>query len=163
MSYVSIPVRVKTAIVKQCWAGAKVAKVCREHGVSRRSVYYWLEDAEQAIQDALKEASDPAKQNNILAILQKDNAKLRDEMAKVRNSLKAISQKTHLRISETSPQHEVRPGLCLKCRHDEILKNGRYRVKDAQRDDVLEGTDWVQRFVCKQCGTRVYLTGKKGR
>lgn len=163
MSYTNIPADLKTAVVKQCMAGAKIARICREKGVSRRSVHYWLRHAERGVEDALKDESDPTKQSSVIAKLRNDNAKLREEILKVRKQVKVLSQKSHLRISHTAPQHEVRPALCLKCRHDEILKNGKYRVKNAERDDVIDGTDLVQRFICKQCGTRVYLSGKKGR
>ncbi len=163
MSYTEIQVHVKKAVVRQCWAGGKIAEISREYGVSRRSVYYWLEIADAGLEDVLKDEFDPTKQSSILAKLQRENAELRHEIVGMRNSIDALSQNSQLRISVKSPKHEIRPGLCLKCRNDEVLKNGKYRVKDTERDDVIEGTEFVQRFICKQCGTRVYLAGKKGR
>lgn len=160
MPYREIDLATKLEVVKEYWRRQKVAPVARHYRVSRDSVYEWINMAEVGISEALRSEKDISKPTNLVRRLEEENKALRDELQEVQETNIVLSQTSHLKVSLKSGEHEIRPGQCLKCKSEQIWKNGKYEVTDRKRKDIIKGTDLVQRFICKRCGTRIYL-GKK--
>lgn len=162
MPYREVDSATKCEVVKEYWRKRKIAPIARFYGVSRHSVYDWVRMAEVGIRDALRSEKDASKQVNLLNKLKEENSTLKSKLHNMYNINRIISQNLQLRVTlKKLEEHEIRPGQCLKCKSWEIRKNGKYEVKDKERKDIIRGTNLVQRFTCKRCGTRIYLS-KKG-
>ena len=143
-------VEVKLAIVKEAWAGRKIAQVSRKYKVCRDSIYTWMQMATQACLHAFSPKKRGPKFKKVVShgeiILF-----LEQKVSEIETEIKRISQ-TSQTIPSTKYAKLVRPDRCPHCDHSRILLNGYYSVKTASGE-------WVDipRFICKRCRKRVYL------
>lgn len=161
MPYREVDLATKCEVVKEYWRKKDVPQIVQDYDVSRRSVYDWVNIAESGISDALRSDKDTSKQINLVSKLEKEKNALMDDLREMCERYKTLSQSSQLKTSLKLEEHEIRPGQCLKCRSTEILKNGKYKVINKKRRDIIKGTDLIQRFICKKCGTRIYLSKKR--
>jgi transposase-like protein len=141
---------VKLAIVKEAWAGHKIAQIARKYQVCRDSIYTWMHMATQACLQAFG----PQKRGpKFKKLADKDQliASLKNQITQFEYELKIISQNSHVQLSSKYAKL-LRPDRCPYCGHSRILLNGAYSVKT---DDG--SLTKIPRFICKQCHKRVYL------
>lgn len=141
---------VKLAIVKEAWAGRKIAQIARKYKVCRDSIYTWIHTATQACLHAfsLKKRGPKFKK-----LVNKDEIilSLEQKVSESETEIKRLSQ-DYQTIPSLKYAKLIRPDRCPHCGHSRILLNGYYSVK------ATNGS-WVDipRFICKQCRKRVYL------
>ncbi len=140
---------VKLTIVKEAWAGRKIAQIARKYKVCRDSIYTWMHLATQACLRAFRPQKRGPKfkrlitnEENILSLKQKVS-ELESEINRISHNHQSIPSHKYARL--------VRPDRCPHCGHPRILLNGYYPVKDAHGTLVD-----IPRFICKQCRKRVY-------
>ena len=141
---------VKLAIVKEAWAGRKIAQIARRYKVCRDSIYVWMHMATQACVHAFLPQKRGPKFKNVLSH-EEIIFSLEQKVSELESEINRISQTSH-GIPSTQYAKLVRPNHCPHCGYTRILLNGHYSVKTA--DGAL--TD-IPRFICKQCRKRVYL------
>lgn len=141
---------IKLAIVKEAWAGRKIAQIARKYRVCRDSVYTWMQMATQACLHAFGPQKRGPKFKKLVnhgeIILS-----LEQKVSELESEIKRISQ-TSQTIPSTKYAKLVRPDRCPHCGHSRILLNGYYPVKAASNELVD-----IPRFICKRCRKRVYL------
>jgi len=140
----------KLAIIKEAWAGRKIAQIARKYRVCRDSIYTWMHTATQACLHALS----PQKRGPKFKKLLKSEEVILSLEQKVSNLEMEIKRLSHDSQSIPSVKYAnlVRPDHCPHCGHTRILLNGHYPVKGADGAFVD-----LPRFICKQCRKRVYL------
>lgn len=140
---------VKLAIIKEAWAGHKIAQIARKYRVCRDSIYGWMQLATQACLQAFSPQKRGPKFKNL-----PDNDQvlinLQEKISQLENEIKNIS---HNSQSIPSIQYAklLRPEKCPYCGNARILLNGYYPVKTTGGSL----TD-MPRFICKKCRKRVY-------
>ena len=141
---------VKFAIVKEAWAGRKIAQIARKYRVCRDSIYTWMHIAAQSCLHALS----PQKRGPKFKKLLKNEEVIFSLEQKVSDLESEIKRLSHDSQSIPSVKYAklVRPDRCPHCGHTRILLNGYYPVKGADGTFVD-----MPRFICKQCRKRVYL------
>jgi transposase-like protein len=140
----------KLAIVKEAWAGRKIAQIAKKYKVCRDSIYTWMQLATQACLHAFSPKKRGPKFKKLLnpeeVILS-----LEERVSDLENEIKRNSHN-----SQTIPSLKyaklIRPDHCPHCGHPRILLNGYYPVK-TQDGTFVD----MPRFICKQCRKRVYL------
>lgn len=140
---------VKLAIVKEAWAGQKIAQIARKYRVCRDSIYGWMQLATSACLQAFSPQKRGPKFKNLT---DKDQllTDLQEKISQLENEIKNISQNSQV-IPSIQYAKLLRPEQCPHCGHTRILLNGYYPVKTA------EGTlNDMPRFICKKCRKRVY-------
>ncbi|OPX85838.1 MAG: hypothetical protein A4E53_03317 [Pelotomaculum sp. PtaB.Bin104] len=150
MPYRPIDTEARLSIVKQYWAGQKIAELERQYNVDRDSIHIWINKAELALIDALSPKK-PGPKKDPMDQLLKRNTELEQINRKLQIQLQELSQNSHIKIGVDRRQIDLRPGTCPTCGCDTIWKNGTYVRKDAH----------VQRFRCSSCGTKIFLDVKK--
>ncbi|MBS3920886.1 MAG: helix-turn-helix domain-containing protein [Deltaproteobacteria bacterium] len=140
----------KLAIVKEAWAGRKIAKVARKYQVCRDSIYTWMHAASQACLHALSPQKRGPKfkklleREEVILSLEQKVSGLESEIKRLSHDSQSIPSVKYAKL--------VRPDRCPHCGHTRILLNGYYPVKEADGAFVD-----MPRFICKQCRKRVYL------
>ena len=140
---------VKLTIVKEAWAGRKIAQIARKYKVCRDSIYTWMHLATQACLHAFLPQKRGPKFKRLITN-EKIIPSLKQRVAELEREIKRISQ-NHQSIPSHKYARLVRPDRCPHCGYPRILLNGYYQVKDAQ--GTLVNTP---RFICKECRKRVY-------
>jgi len=141
---------VKLAIVKEAWAGRKIAQIARKYRVCRDSIYTWMHMATQACLHAFNPKKRGPKfkklvnKEEIILSLEQKASELESEINRVSHNYQTIPSTKYAKL--------VRPDCCPHCGHTRILLNGYYPVK-ATNGDLVD----IPRFICKQCRKRVYL------
>jgi len=141
---------VKFAIVKEAWAGRKIAQISRKYRVCRDSIYSWMHTATQACLHALSpqkrgpKFKKALKSEEVILSLEQKVSNLESEIKRLSHDSQSIPSVKYARL--------VRPDRCPHCGHTRILLNGYYPVKGADGAFVN-----MPRFICKQCRKRVYL------
>ena len=140
----------KFVIVKEAWAGRKIAQISRKYRVCRDSIYIWMQMATQACLHAFSPKKRGPKfkkllknEEVILSLEQKVSA-LESEIKRLSHDSQSIPSVKYAKL--------IRPDRCPHCGHTRILLNGYYPVKGADGTFVD-----MPRFICKQCRKRVYL------
>jgi len=150
MSYIHPTPEVKLDIVKEAWAGCKIAQITKKYKVCRDSIYTWMQMATQACLQAFS----PKKRGpKFKKLVTQEEALLclEEKVSDLEIEIKRISQTSQV-IPSTQYAKLIRPDHCPHCGHPRVLLNGSYSVKTASG----ELTD-IPRFICKQCRKRVYL------
>ncbi len=129
----------KWSAVKKVLGGDDVAEVARSTGVSRPTIYHWLNVAEQAA----------------LAAFARDTPG-RPSVASGEEAIYFSEQLQHV-LSEyhkiTAPsQRTPGPPTCPKCHSVRILRNGKVETK---------AYGLRQRFWCRRCSISIYVDLKK--
>jgi len=141
---------VKLTIVKEAWAGRKIAQIARKYKVCRDSIYTWMHLATQACLHAFHpqkrgpKFKRPITNEEIILSLEQKVSELESEIKTISHNHQSIPAHKYARF--------VRPDRCPHCGHPNILLNGYYSVKSANGTLVH-----IPRFICKQCRKRVYL------
>ena len=140
----------KLAIVKEAWAGRKIAQIARKYKVCRDSIYTWMHIATQTCLHAFSPQKRGPKfkklssKEEVIVSLEQKVSELEYEINRMSQTSQAIPSAKYAKL--------VRPDHCPHCGHHRVLLNGYYSVKTASG----ELTD-IPRFICKQCRKRVYL------
>jgi len=140
---------VKFAIIKEAWAGRKIAQIARKYKVCRDSIYTWMQLATQACLHAFRPKKRGPKFKKLLKT-KEVILSLEEKVSDLESEIKRISHD-----SQTVPSLKytklIRPDHCPHCGHTRILLNGSYPVKREDGSFVD-----MPRFICKQCRKRVY-------
>ena len=150
MPYRPIDTETRLNIIKQYWAGQKIADLERQFNVNRDSIHNWVNKAESAVKEALSPKK-PGPKKEPLDYLVKRNEELEQINQQLQIQLQQISHNSHLVVGVNRRQIDLRPGSCPSCGCDTIWKNGTYTRKDGD----------VQRFRCSTCGTKIFMEVKK--
>lgn len=150
MPYRPIDTEARLSIVKQYWAGQKIAELERQFNVDRDSIHVWINKAESALKDALSPKK-PGPKKDPMDQLLKRNMELEQTNKELLIHLQDKSHNSHITIGVDRRQLDLRPGACPTCGCDTIWKNGTYARKDTL----------VQRFRCSACGTKIFMELKK--
>lgn len=150
MPYRPIDTETRLNIVKQYWAGHKIAELERQFDVDRDSIHIWINKAETALIDALSPKK-PGPKKDPMDKLLKRNKELEKINEVLQKQLQQLSHESQITIGVDHRQLDLRPGACPSCGCNTIWKNGTYIRKDAH----------VQRFRCSACGTKIFMEVKK--
>jgi len=150
MSNIHPTAEVKLDIVKEAWAGRKVAQIAKKYKVCRDSIYTWMQIATQACLQAFSPKKRGPKFKKLVT-QEETILSLEEKVSELESEINRISQ-TSQAIPSTKYAKLIRPNHCPHCGHHRILLNGHYSVKTA-RGDLTD----IPRFICKQCRKRVYL------
>lgn len=150
MPYRPIDTEDRLNIVKQYWAGQKIAELERRFNVDRDSIHIWINKAESALKDALSPKKPGPKKDPVDQLL-KRNMELEQINTQLQIQLQQISHDSHIMVGVNRRQLDLRPGLCPSCGCDTIWKNGTYIRKDGH----------MQRFRCSSCGAKIFMEVKK--
>jgi transposase-like protein len=143
MSYRTIDAQQKVDAVKSFWAHEKIARIAKNLGTSRATIYAWIALAEEA----MKAAFEQTQPGPCGKTLQEENAALRDELQKV---YYVYHQSSHL--ESASDAGAEAPSVCATCGSAQIRKNG---TLSSERQGLR------QRYSCRQCSWSVYVVLKK--
>ena len=142
--------KIKLFIIKEAWAGRKIAQIARKYKVCRDSIYTWMHMATQACLDTFRpkkrgpKFKKLIKPEKIISSLEQKVSELEDEIKKLSQNYQTIPSLKYAKL--------LRPDRCPHCGHTKILLNGYYPVKAANGTQVD-----IPRFICKKCRKRVYL------
>lgn len=150
MPYRPIDTETRLGIVRQYWAGQKIAELERQFQVDRDSIHIWIKKAEAALREALSPKK-PGPKKDPIARLTKRNAELEKINEQLRIQLQQLSQNSQVIVGVNRRQLVQRPSTCPSCGCDVIWRNGTYDRKDNK----------VQRFRCSTCGTKIIMEVKK--
>ena len=120
---------VKFAIVKEAWAGRKVAQIARKYRVCRDSIYTWMHTTTQACLHALSPQKRGPKFKKFLG-REEDVLSLEQKVSDLEYEIKRLSHDSQT-IPSVKYAKLVRPERCPYCGHTRILLNGYYPVKGA--------------------------------
>ncbi len=164
----SISIKEKILIVCQVIAGEKIQSVAKKHGISRPSVYTWMGEALDVLEQALKlrKRGPKFKKGKVDA---KDKT-IEEQKEKIAELVNIISEKEKqikklkgkLNLQKNSL---TRPSKCPRCGFEKIYKNGTYKIRperlfeQLKKDKEIEIT--VQQFICPYCRSSVYTPEKK--
>ena len=128
---------VKLDIVKEAWAGRKIAKIARKYKVCRDSIYTWMHMATHACLQALspqkrgpKFKKLPSKEEVIVSLEQRVSD-IENEINRISHTSQAVPSAKYAKL--------VRPDRCPHCGHHRVLLNGYYSVKTASGEFHLWG------------------------
>lgn len=150
MPYRPIDTETRLNIVKQYWAGQKIAELERKFKVDRDSIHIWINKAEAALQDALSPKK-PGPKKDPLTEITKRNIELEKLNDQLQIQLQELSHNLHIAVGVNRRQLVQRPSACPSCGCDVIWRNGTYTRKDTQ----------IQRFRCSACSTKIFMEVKK--
>lgn len=150
MPYRPIDTETRLSIIKQYWAGQKIADLERQFNVNRDSIHNWVNKAESAVIEALS-TKKPGPKKDPLDHLVKRNEELEHINELLQIQLRQLSQDSQLLVGINRRQLDLRPGSCPSCGCNTIWKNGTYARKDGD----------IQRFRCSTCGTKIFMEVKK--
>ena len=143
MPFKKIDAQEKLNIVKEYWATKNMSLISRKSGISRTSLYSWIEQAENAVLETFQQIRPGPR----LQDLQEENKTLKEKLKKVYNICHNKSQLKHLAMEEKIP---LQP--CPTCGQSHWRKNGTTATKKRGLS---------QRYSCQQCSFSIYITIKK--
>jgi len=150
LPYRPIDSQTRLAIVKQYWAGHKIAELERQYSVDRDSIHIWINKAETAIKEALSPKKPGPKIDPVIQLTRR-NTELEQINNQLLERIQQHSQDSHVLVGVNRKQIDLRPSACPTCGCSSIWKNGTYTRKDGQ----------TQRFRCSACGTKIFMEVKK--
>jgi len=164
MGFRPISTEEKMAVLFKVIREGKIEPVAKSCGVSKPSVYTWL----QRFQETAREALEPHKRGPKFKRSPEDKeiAKLKEKVAKLENSLEEKDK----RIKEFEeklkpPKKKEKLPKCPYCGFEGVYKNGSYKRRPKKFFDRLkkdeEKEERVREYLCPWCGKCFHLE-KKG-
>lgn len=143
MAYDDISTETKIRAVKEAWRTDNISRTADKFDVSRDSIYYWIEIAEEALEERFK-ASTPGRKDVSLA----------EENEILREQLQMLSEAYHKIVREFDSVDPLSqpPAFCPECGSNNIRKNGKVHTKSH---------GLRQRYTCGECSHSVYRALKK--
>jgi len=157
MGFRSISVEEKIAVIYEVTKKGKIEPVARSYGVSKPSVYTWLERSQEALRKALK----PHKRG--------PKFKRNPENKRMEELASFLEEKDgeikRLREKSNPKKEDIRPVKCPYCGFEKIYRNGTYKRKPKAFFDKLKQDEQkeesVPDFLCPWCGKSFHME-KKG-
>lgn len=129
----------KWSAVKEALAGGDVTEVADSYGVSRPTIYHWLNVAEQGALAAFARDT-PGKRT----------VSLEEEARRLREQLQYVLSEYHQISTPSRPVPS--PPVCPNCQSVQVCRNGK----------VLSKSHGLrQRFWCRRCSVSIYVDLKK--
>ena len=161
MAFQDIPVEAKVkAVCTIIGGGEKIQPTAKRYGITRPSLYAWVERAQQAIEEALKpykrgpKFTKPKVDPNVKKI-EKLNELLQRHQAQIRELEEIVASRE---------KEEPKPEKCDRCGCQKIYKNGTFKIRPKRFFDLLklnkEKEVSVQKFICACCGQSLYPKDK---
>lgn len=164
MGFRPIAAQKKIVVLFEVIRKGKIEPVARSYGVSKPSVYTWLERS----QEALKEALEPHKRGPKFkrSPEEKETEKLKEKVAKLENSLEEKDKKIkEFQEKLKPPKTKEKLPKCPYCGFEGVYKNGSYKRKPKKFFDRLkkieEKEERVQGYLCPWRGKSFHIE-KKG-
>ncbi len=153
MAYREVKPSIKARAVIDVVKGEGISGVSEKYGISRASIYNWLDLAENALQEYFN-GGNTRKEREIKDL--KNSLKSREEYigglkSKIKEreeEIRAIDEKLH------NLENITRPRECDECGCEKIYKNGYYEITTQYFCRQLEKSDKkikIQHFVCAAC------------
>jgi len=143
MAFKKIDAQQKLNLIKEYWTTNNIALISTKSGISRTSLYSWIEQAENAVLKTFQQ-SRPGPQ---LQDIETENKILKEKLKRLSNSYHNKSQEKHLTLAEEIPLQ-----ACPDCGQNHWRKNG---TTDTKKRGL------AQRFSCQQCSFSIYIVIKK--
>ena len=143
MAYDDISTETKIRAVKEAWRTDNISRTADKFDVSRDSIYYWIEIAEEALEERFK-ASTPGRKDVSLA---EENEILREQLQMLSEAYHKIARE----FDSVDPLSQP-PAFCPECGSNNIRKNGKVHTKSP---------GLRQRYTCGECSHSVYRALKK--
>lgn len=143
MAYDDISTETKIRAVKEAWRTDNISRTADKFDVSRDSIYYWIEIAEEALEERFK-ASTPGRKDVSLA---EENEILREQLQMLSEAYHKVARE----FDSVDPLSQP-PAFCPECGSNNIRKNGKVHTKSH---------GLRQRYTCGECSHSVYRALKK--
>jgi len=144
MAYKVIDAQKKLEAVKKYWANGNIARISRETGASRATIYSWIALADEAVLNSFNDTRPGPRSKNP----REENEVLKATLQELYNN---YHKPSHL-SPPAMPSPAAPPQVCSACGSTQVRKNGTIPSK---RQGMR------QRYSCRQCSLSIYVVLKK--